>query len=62
MDGLIVRIAYFINRYPAGSHTFIRQEICALEVLGETVIRYALLPGSNLLGADDIEEKRRATF
>src|SRR5262245_49564250 len=37
-----MRIAYFINQYPAISHTFIRREIQALERLCVTVIRYAL--------------------
>src|SRR5262245_23445125 len=37
-----MRIAYFINQYPAISHTFIRREIQAIEALGVTVVRYAL--------------------
>lgn len=35
-------IAYFTNRYPATSHTFIRREILALEARGHTVLRFAL--------------------
>ena len=37
-----VRLLYFINRYPALSHTFIRREIIALEALGAHVSRVAL--------------------
>ena len=36
------RIAYFVNRHPAVSHTFIRREILALEALGFEVVRIAL--------------------
>ena len=36
------RIAYFVNRYPAVSHSFIRREILALEQLGFEVMRVAL--------------------
>lgn len=36
------RIAYFVNRYPAVSHTFIRREIAALEAHGFDVLRVAL--------------------
>lgn len=37
-----MRVAYFVNQYPAISHTFIRREIQALERVGVTVIRFAL--------------------
>ena len=37
-----MRIAYFINQYPATSHSFIRREILALEARGHHVARYAL--------------------
>ena len=37
-----VRIAYFVNRYPAVSHAFIRREIHGLEALGFEVERVAL--------------------
>jgi colanic acid/amylovoran biosynthesis glycosyltransferase len=55
-----VRIAYFINQYPAISHTFIRREIRALEGLGVTVVRYALRPSPGMLVdiEDDIEIER----
>lgn len=37
-----MRIAYLINQYPKGSHTFIRREILALERLGFEVQRISL--------------------
>jgi colanic acid/amylovoran biosynthesis glycosyltransferase len=52
-EKLHMRIAYFINQYPATSHTFIRREIQALESLGVTVIRYALRPASGSLVHDE---------
>jgi glycosyltransferase involved in cell wall biosynthesis len=37
-----MKIGYFVNQYPAVSHTFIRREIRALEALGVEIVRYAL--------------------
>lgn len=37
-----MKIAYFINQYPAVSHSFIRREIAALEDRGVEVLRIAL--------------------
>lgn len=37
-----LHVAYLINLYPAGSHTFVRREIQALERLGVVVQRIAL--------------------
>jgi colanic acid/amylovoran biosynthesis glycosyltransferase len=37
-----MRVAYVLNTYPAGSQTFIRREIRALEALGVLVQRIAL--------------------
>ena len=37
-----MRVAYLVNMYPKGSHTFIRREIQELERLGVTVDRFAL--------------------
>ncbi|MEF3075493.1 glycosyltransferase [Methylobacter sp. Wu1] len=37
-----MRVAYFINQYPKVSHSFIRREIQALEVLNVSVLRFAL--------------------
>ena len=54
-----MRIGYFINQYPAATHTFIRREIGAMEVLGVSVFRYALRSGEYELidPEDEIEEK-----
>jgi colanic acid/amylovoran biosynthesis glycosyltransferase len=50
-----MRVAYFINQYPAVSHTFIRREIRALEADGITILRYALRSSSHTF--PDIEDK-----
>ncbi len=39
-----MHIGYFINQYPAVSHSFIRREIQALESLGIQVSRFAIRP------------------
>jgi len=41
------KIGYFINQYPAVSHSFIRREILALESLGWQVSRFAIRPDRN---------------
>jgi len=46
-------IAYFINQYPAVSHSFIRREILALENLGWKVSRFAIRPDR----ADIVDEE-----
>lgn len=52
------RIAYFVNRYPAVSHTFIRREIHALEAQGFDVLRVALHGHKEALVDDeDIRER-----
>jgi colanic acid/amylovoran biosynthesis glycosyltransferase len=50
-----MRVAYFTNQYPGGSHTFIRREIRAMEALGVTVVRFALrsINPANLVGEPD---------
>jgi len=55
-----MRIAYFINQYPAVSHTFIRREINALEKLGVAIVRYALRSSPEELvdPADQSEQKK----
>jgi glycosyltransferase involved in cell wall biosynthesis len=58
----IVRVAYFINQYPAVSHTFIRREIRAIEASGITVLRYALRPGENLVDLEDKREERQTRY
>ena len=55
------RIAYFVNQYPAVSHSFIRREIHGLECRGYEVLRLALYGWSSEL-VDDVDEvERRAT-
>jgi glycosyltransferase involved in cell wall biosynthesis len=56
------RIAVFVNRYPAVSHTFIRREIRALESLGLKVFRIAIRPGGNLTDPDDKAEQARTRY
>lgn len=53
-----MRIAYFTNRYPAVSHTFIRREIEAIEARGVKVDRIALRadPIDKLVDGDDRRE------
>ena len=51
-----MKIGYFVNQYPAVSHTFIRREIQALEALGVEIVRYALRPRAD--GLTDPEDKR----
>jgi len=53
-----VRIAYLINQYPAISHSFIRREILALELLGFEVMRIALR-GWDLELADEEDQLER---
>jgi colanic acid/amylovoran biosynthesis glycosyltransferase len=57
-----VRVAYFVNQYPAVSHTFIRREIRAIEALGVTVFRYALRPGENLVDPLDKGEEGQTRY
>jgi colanic acid/amylovoran biosynthesis glycosyltransferase len=57
-----MRIGYFTNQYPAVSHTFVRREICAIEALGVTVLRYALRPGPNLVDPQDKKEKTQTRY
>lgn len=42
-----MQIGYFINQYPAVSHSFIRREIKALESIGWQVSRFAIRPDRN---------------
>src|SRR5690242_11542103 len=51
-----MRVAYFINRYPAVSHTFIRREIRALEALGVKVARFALRSDPSIVDDEDNAE------
>lgn len=53
-----MRIAYFVNQYPAVSHTFIRREINAVESLGVIVLRYAARAGETVDPIDAREEQQ----
>ena len=55
-----MRVGYFINQYPATTHSFIRREIRALEAIGVSTFRYALRSGihKSVDPEDDIEEKQ----
>ncbi len=53
------RIAYFVNRYPAVSHSFIRREIHGLEALGMEVERIALRGWDGEL-VDEVDHDERA--
>lgn len=55
-----MRLAYFVNQYPAVSHTFIRREIHALEADGWRIERFALYAQEdNLIDPLDQQELRR---
>lgn len=54
------RLAYLVNQYPKGSHTFIRREITALEALGIPVERLAIRsPDETLVDPADRAEASR---
>ena len=58
-----MRIGYFTNQNPAVSHTFIRREMCALEALGVSVIRYALWTSTeNILDPEDKVEQQHTHY
>ena len=58
-----LHVAYLINQYPAGSHTFIRREIAALEREGATVQRIALRGwDSTLVDEADRQEQLRTRY
>ena len=57
-----MRVAYFVNLYPAVSHTFIRREIRALEALGVSVSRYALRRQMDLADDDDKAEVKKTRY
>lgn len=55
-----VQIAYLVNTYPRGSHTFIRREIAALERRGFQVHRFAMRSDrASLLDPVDLAEDER---
>jgi len=53
-----MRLGYFINQYPAISHSFVRREILAIESLGWEVSRYAIR--SDLKSLVDSADKAEA--
>ena len=54
-----MKIAYFVNQYPAVSHTFIRREIAALESMDVVINRYSLRSKSHeLVDSADIAEAK----
>lgn len=55
-----IRVAYLVNQYPKGSHTFIRREIVALEQLGVSVERFSVRRcPEDLVDSADLEERDR---
>ncbi len=54
------RIAYLVNQYPKGSHTFIRREIVGLEAQGVEVERFSVRSmEGRLVDAADLAERER---
>lgn len=55
-----VRIAYLTNAYPKISHSFIRDEILALEQQGISVLRFSVRPSPEVpVDPLDVDEQRR---
>jgi glycosyltransferase involved in cell wall biosynthesis len=53
-------LAYLINQYPKGSHTFIRREIAAVEARGVEIARFSIRRcAETLVDPQDLEEARR---
>jgi len=60
---MALRVAYLVNLYPAGSHTFVRREIEALERRGVIVDRIALRGESgDLVDERDRQERSRTRY
>ena len=58
-----MKIAYFVNQYPAVSHSFIRREILALEKIGIEVTRIALrVDLDKLVDQGDRDELARTQY
>ncbi|MBX3707346.1 MAG: glycosyltransferase family 4 protein [Pseudomonadales bacterium] len=58
-----MQVAYFVNLYPAVSHTFIRREILELEKLGVSIERIALRGWEGeLVDPIDFAERERTQF
>jgi len=56
------QIGYFINQYPAVSHSFVRREILALEELGWQVSRFAIRAGGTMVDEADKAEAKLTKF
>ena len=57
------KVGYLVNQYPAISHTFIRNEILALESLGMPVARFAVRGWNNdLVQQVDLGERNKTTY
>lgn len=60
---MTLNVTYLVNVYPAGSHTFIRREIQALERQGITIQRIALRGwDGELVDAADRDERSRTRY
>ncbi len=59
--GTSLNISYFINLYPAVTHTFIRREINGLESLGHEVQRLSCRSDTGLVDEDDLDERQATT-
>lgn len=58
-----MKIAYLVNQYPKGSHTFIRREIAALERQGLDVQRHALRGwDADVVDHEDRRERARTRY
>lgn len=58
-----MKLAYLTNQYPAVSHTFIRNEICALEEQGIEIARFSIRRANeNFPDAADQRELARTEF
>lgn len=58
-----MKLAYILNTYPEGSHTFIRREIAALERRGFDVLRFAMRkPSGALVDPLDRAEQAKTHF
>ena len=53
---MTLQVAYLVNQYPKGSHTFIRREVLALEALGQPVERVSVRRMTDALDAADQAE------
>ena len=57
-----MKIVYFVNQYPAITHTFIKREILALERRGFEIIRIAVRCGRDLVDITDRNEARATVY